>query len=243
MELQEQNWHRFCRHHAGDWHGTWLDYSPTGEVMDSKRCVRSFRVGEGESQIDHQNHYTYKDGRQETNTFGPYYKPRTISLFLDRCFSWGTTDILANSNFGFETGFRHENRRMSVAAVCDRADGWKQFVIITEHLDSWGDEPEAIAISEPANWRGTAKTMTPDFNISEAIAIPWYPLNSLGDDYLSLPTVDGISLSVPKTIETGKPSKVAAEWFVKPDLIYRGIREFDGDGHFQGLTVECFEGD
>ncbi|MGB7440757.1 MAG: DUF3598 family protein [Coleofasciculaceae cyanobacterium] len=52
MEPQLQNWENFCRVHAcGDWHGTWTKYSPSGEVMESFRGIRSLYTSSNGSEI------------------------------------------------------------------------------------------------------------------------------------------------------------------------------------------------
>ena len=84
-------------------------HSPDGEVTDSFQCIRSFHLNQEGNEINHQNHYIYADGKKETKTFGPYKKPDTRALFLDNSFSWGSILVLAESRFGFETGFRYED--------------------------------------------------------------------------------------------------------------------------------------
>ncbi len=99
MNPKLQNWHNFCQHHAGNWHGTWTTYSPTGKVIKFLKCIRSFQVKENGSKIEHQNHYIYADDKQETKTFGPDKKPTTRALFLDQSFSWGSQQVELEARF------------------------------------------------------------------------------------------------------------------------------------------------
>jgi hypothetical protein len=94
METQLQNWDNFCRYYANsDWYGTWTKYSPNGQVLNFFQCVISFRVNEDCSEINHQNHYSYADGKKESKTFNPYKKPIASALFLDNSFSWGSPKV------------------------------------------------------------------------------------------------------------------------------------------------------
>ena len=59
---QIDNWKRFAENHHGDWYGTWFRYSPSAEVDEVFRCIRSFHLSEDRQAINHQNHYIYSDG-------------------------------------------------------------------------------------------------------------------------------------------------------------------------------------
>ena len=242
MDTQLQNWDNFCRYHAtGDWHGTWTRYSPKREVIESFQCIRSLQANEDGSEINHQNHYTYADGKSETKTFGPYKKPNTVALFLDNSFSWGSTKVESGSSFGFETGFRHEDRRASVVVVYDDSGRLQQIIIIPEHLASFAEEsphPQAFQLS--GNWKGTLKMMTPDLIVSPPVATSWNRLEDLGEDYLTLHFPDGISLSCPEQIESGKKFFMAVDWRVDSALLQRGIRYYEPSG-FTGFTLELFK--
>lgn len=117
IDAKPQNWNNFCQYHMGDWHGNWKRYGLKGEVIDSFRCFRSLDKNINDGEINHQNYYTYADGKTELKNFGPYKEPITKALFLDNSFSWGSTTVEPNLSFGFETGFRYEDRRASAAAT------------------------------------------------------------------------------------------------------------------------------
>lgn len=236
---QLQNWNNFCRYHADDWYGTWSRYTPDGQLIEFFQCVRSFHLSEDGSEIHHQNHYTYADGKTETKTFGPYKKPFTRALFLDNSFSWGSTKVESGSNFGFETGFRFEDRRLSVAVVYDDGGGQK-IVVIPENLTTFPEKPTPTSAKEfSSDWEGTGKTMTPDWIVSSPIPTSWNRLDNLGEDYLTLHFSDGISICCPQKIETGKEFFAAVDWQVNPALLLRGIRKYDNSG-FTSFTLETF---
>jgi len=241
MELQLQNWDNFCRYHAtGDWHGTWTKYSPQGEGIESFQGVRSLHTSQDSSEINHQNHYTYADGRSELKTFGPYKKPLTRALFLDNSFSWGSTKVESGSTFGFETGFRYENNRASAAIIYDDSGSLQHITIIPEHLASFAEEPPRPPVLELSrNWQGTLKRMTPDLIVSPPVATSWKRLEDLSEDYLTLHFPDGISASCPRQIENEKKFFMALDWLVNPTLLQRGIRHYDQSG-FTSLTLEVF---
>ncbi|MBF2008644.1 MAG: DUF3598 family protein [Chlorogloeopsis fritschii C42_A2020_084] len=242
MEAQLENWDNFCRHHANnDWYGTWTRYDSDGQIIESFHCIRSFKISPDASEIYHQNHYTYADGKKETKTFGPYHKPITRALFLDNSFSWGSTEIEIGSNFGFETGFRYEDRRASVASLYDSAGSLEKIVVIPETLTNFPEKPNS-PLSEkdiPNNWRGTGKTMTPDWIVSPASETSWHRLENIGSDYLILHFFDGISISCPRNIHPGKDLFVSVDWQINSNLLQRGIRNYDASG-FTNFKLETF---
>lgn len=239
MDLERQNWENFCRHHLGDWHGTWKRYGLDGVVTESFQCIRSFQLRGDGSEIEHQNHYLYADGRRESKSFGPYRKPNTRSLFLDRCFSWGTTQVDSGSKFGFETGFRWQARRVSVAAVYEAEGGWQSVVIITEHLDRFADELHRRPTSAPnRNWLGRQTTMSPDWVVTPAVMSPWQPLEELAPEELTLHFPESLSINLPRQIERLTSFAITVDWQVSPELLLRGIRQFKNSKFTQlGLAI------
>lgn len=68
MNAQERNWSTLFGNHTQEgisWYGTWTSYSFNKEVVNSLKCVRSFRANEDNTIIYHTNSYTYADGREE----------------------------------------------------------------------------------------------------------------------------------------------------------------------------------
>lgn len=242
MDIQQELWDNFCRYHAiGDWHGTWTRYSPDREVIESFQAIRSFRVSEDRSEINHQNHYTYADGKTEVKTFGPYKKPLT-ALFLDNSFSSGSKKVESGSKFGFETGFSYEDRRATAVVIYDENGTVERITTIPEQLASLADAFDCPCPSEDerGNWQGTLKTITSDLQVSPAVVTAWKPLDLGKDnDYLTLHFPDGISVSVPRNIENGKEFSLAVNWQVNPALMQRGIRHFGTSG-FSKFTLEKF---
>ena len=238
---QLQNWNNFCQYHANsDWHGIWTKYTPDGEEIESFQCVRSFQISEDRSEINHQNHYIYADGTKETKTFGPYKKPITRALFLDNSFSWGSTKVESGSNFGFETGFRYEDKRVSVAIIYGDRRNLENITVISEHLSTFASAISHTAKELSGSWEGTGKTMTPsDWIVSSSIATSFNKLENFRDDYQILHLLNGISIACPHKIETGKEFVLMVDWLVNPDLLQRGIRKYDASG-FRSLTLETF---
>ncbi len=240
IDAQLQNWENFCQYHIGDWYGIWTSYSPKGEAIESFKCVRSFHTNVDRSEINHQNHYTYADGKSKSQTFGPYKKPTTRALFLDNSFSWGSTKVEFEYSFGFETGFKYENRRASVAVVCNSRGNLQQIVTTTEHLGSFTEKPPHSLVKEVGtNWQGTSIRMTPDWIVSSALATSWTRLEDLGDNYTTLHFPDNISISCPQQIEGGKEFCLVADWRVNNTLLQRGIRRFDAS-EFKDFTLKVF---
>jgi hypothetical protein len=237
---QLQNWNNFCQYHANsDWHGIWTRYTPNGQVIESFQCVRSFHISEDKSEINHQNHYLYADGTKETKTFGPYKKPITRALFLDNSFSWGSTKVESGSNFGFETGFRYKDRRVSVAITYGDRASLENIIVISEHLSTFASAISHTTKELSGSWEGTAKTITPDWIVSSPVATSFNKLENLSDDYQILHLLNGISIACPHQIETGKEFVTTIDWLVNPDLLQRGIRKYDASS-FTSFTLEIF---
>lgn len=234
-ENQIQNWDDFCRYQVGDWHGIWTKYLPEGHSIDSFKCVRSFHLSEDGSQIAHQNHYTYPDGKTEIQNVGPYIKPSAgLSLggqyfdvlFLDNSFSWGTTTITDNALF-FETGFTHGNKRTSLAVVYKQSGELQHMSVISEQLDSFLEALPPPGVIQPDGvWQGTVKQITPDLVTSSPEEIGWQPLENLGSNnqIFHLP---GGSISCPFKIKSNSDMDLIVEWQAAPNKLFRGIRHFE----------------
>lgn len=241
MEPQLQNWENFCRYQAtGDWHGTWSKYSPQGKLIESFQGIRSLRTSEDGSEIYHQNHYTYADGKTVSKTFGPYQKLTTRALFLDNSFSWGSIKIKSSSQFAFETGFRYEDRRMSAGIVYDELGNLECITVISEHLGCFTQEPSGSPIDELSGcWLGTIKKIAPNWIVSAPLATSWKRLENIDRDYLTLHLADKVSFSGPQKLENGKDFLMAVDWQANPTLLQRGIRHFDKSS-FTNFTLEIF---
>lgn len=237
---QLQNWNNFCHYHANsDWHGIWTRYTPNGQEIESFQCVRSFHVSEDGSEINHQNHYTYADGKKETKTFEPYKKPIINCLFLDNSFSWGSIKVESGSNFGFETGFRYKDRRVSVAINYGDRGSLERITVISEHSSTFASAISHTTKELSGSWEGTAKTITPDWIVSSPVATSFNQLENFSEDYQVLDLLNGISIACPHKIETEKEFVATIDWLVNPDLLQRGIRKYDASG-FRSFTLETF---
>ncbi|MBW4612917.1 MAG: DUF3598 family protein [Desmonostoc vinosum HA7617-LM4] len=236
-EAQIQNWDNFC-HHLGDWHGTWTAYSSEGELNRKFQCIRCFHLDSNGCEVNHQNKYTYADGTTKVETFGPHKKPFIKSLHFNNSFSWGSIEVKPDSMFFFETGFKYAQRRRSAVARYNE-NGTVDILIISEHLGSYVEESAYAPASQISNWQGTITSMTPDWTISSTVTTSWTKLDSLDENYITLHLNDGISISIPRYVESGKEFFLAAEWLVNPTLLQRGIRHFSTSG-FTKFTLEIF---
>ncbi|NET33688.1 MAG: DUF3598 family protein [Cyanothece sp. SIO1E1] len=243
MEPQLQNWHSFCQYHIGDWHGTWTRYAPTGEAQESFQCIRSFRLSEDGNQVHHQNHYTYADGTQTSKTFEIKTKPITQALFLDNSFSWGSQAIQSGCQFFIETGFSHENRRISVVAVYDPQHNLERIVAISEHLGSFVEtDPGGPRINQGNDrWQGTLRAIKPNWVVSSLSPIPFKALQTMNESYLTLHLRDGISTSLPPQLAAHTSTGLIVDWLIEPTLLNRGIRYYDATSFTEfTLTQFCF---
>ena len=237
------NWNRFAQHHQGDWHGDWVEYSPEGSIVKAFRCIRSFHLSEDGEEIAHQNHYIYPDGKEETETFKPYPKPIAKSLFLENSFSWGSKLVASEGDFGFETGFRFETKRTSLAVIYNEKGSLGKIVAIAETLAEFSEVPTLPKPEEfGQNWQGTITKITPNWIVSSSESTTWQPLTALNPDYRTLYLTNGLALHCPPQVQPEQEFILAVDWLVNSTLLHRGIRHFDHNG-FKAFTLEVFTRD
>jgi Domain of unknown function (DUF3598) len=243
-EEQIKNWDNFCQYHVNcDWNGTWNTYTPDCHLTNSFKCIRSFHLSQDGSEIYHTNSYTYSDGKTETKKFGPYKKPETRSLFLDSCFSWGSEKVAIGASFAFETGFRYEERRLSVPVVYDNEGFLQKIIVISEKLGSYVEENnekldlQADYLSD--GWQGFGKIMTPNWMVSSLEETSWDKIKNFSEDYQQLSFPDGVVVTCPQKLESGKDFIAAVDWLINPHILHRCTRVYGVSG-LQGVSLEIF---
>lgn len=240
MNLQLQNWGNFCRYYSGDLYGTWTKYHLEEKKIESFQCIRSFRANDDCSKISHQNHYIYADGTRESKTFSPYLKPITKGLFLDTCFSWGSTKVEPGIPFFFDTCLRDKDRRASAIARYDESGSLQRITVLVENLNSNAySSPISHVNNSNGNCQGTLIKMTPDWIVYPETATSWMQLKDLSENYFTLHLNDGVAVSFPQSVESGRMFFLAMDWLSSDTLLQRAIRHYDPSG-FTSLTLEVF---
>jgi Domain of unknown function (DUF3598) len=243
-EEQIKNWDNFCQFHVNcDWHGTWNTYAPDAQLSNSFKCIRSFHLSQDGSEIYHTNSYAYRDGTTETKNFGPYKKPETRSLFLDSCFSWGSEKVEIGGFFAFETGFRYEERRLSVPVVYDNQGLLQKIIVISEKLGSYPEENNE-KLNLQANyfnddWQGFGKIMTPNWIVSSLGETSWDEIKNKGEDYQQLSFPEGVVVTCLQKLESEKDFIAAVDCLINPHLLHRCTRVYGVSG-LQGVSLEIF---
>lgn len=213
MNLQLRNWGNFCRYYSQDLYGTWTRYYLKEKFRESFQCIRSFRANDDCSEISHQNHYIYADGTQESKTFSPYLKPITKGLFLDTCFSWGSTRVEPGIPFFFDTCLRDKDRRASAIARYDESGSLQRITVLVENLNSNAcSSPISEVNNSNGNWQGTLIKMTPDWIVYPETATSWMQLHELSENYQNLHLNDGVAVSFPRYVESGRMFFLAMDW-------------------------------
>jgi hypothetical protein len=238
-----RNWENFARYHAlGDWYGYLTRYSSEGEAIESVKCIRSFNLSADGSEIHHQNQYIDADGQSRSKSFGPYKKPLVTALYLDDCFSWGSTAIDPTASVGFETGFRCDRRGASAVVIYNDRGNSPRLTVHVEQLDSFPDEA-ALAIEAASNkWQGYSKSLTPDLAMSELEMCEYQAIDELDDLYQIFHCSGGVSICCPRQIESQIEMFFAVDWLVSPTKRQRGIRHYNSSG-FTLLTLQTFTAD
>ncbi|WGV25299.1 DUF3598 family protein [Halotia branconii] len=240
MNLQLQNWSQFCRYYSQDLYGTWTRYYIKEQFRESLQCIRSFRANDDCSEISHQNHYIYADGTKESKTFGPYLKPITNGLFLDTCFSWGSKRVEPGIPFFFDTCLRDEDRRATAIARYNESGSLQRITVLVENLNSFAESsPVSEMNNSNGNWQGTLIKMTPDWTVYPETTTSWIQLHELSENNLILNLNDGVSVSFPQSVESGRMFFLTMDWLSNDTLLQRAIRHYD-PSDFTSLTLEIF---
>ncbi|MBV8885392.1 MAG: DUF3598 family protein, partial [Chroococcidiopsidaceae cyanobacterium CP_BM_RX_35] len=240
IDVQLENWNNFCQYHLGNWHGVWTRYSPTGEAIESFKCVRQFHVSEDGNRINHKNFFTYFDGREPKIDCYTYNKPDGRAMFLDNSFSWGKQIIQVNSTFGFEIGFRLKNSGATAAVLYDDSGNLQRITISLERLGEFAKEELLPSKNEPRDtWQGIIRSMMPDLTTSAPKATTWKQLENISHSYKILHFSNSISVSCPTKICSGQEILFALDWYPNSSFLQRGIRHFDRDG-FKYFSLETF---
>lgn len=238
-----KNWENFARYHAlGDWYGYLTRYSPEGEAIESVKCIRSFNLSQDGSEIHHHNQYIDADGQSRSKSFGPYKKPLVTALYLDNCFSWGSTTIAPTEAVGFETGFRGDGRGASAVVIYNENGNSPRLTIHVEQLGSFPDEA-SLAVKELTNkWQGNLKSLTPDLVRSDSEISEYKAIDRLHPRYQIFRCTGGVSICCPRQIESQIEMFFAVDWLASPTKRQRGIRHYNSSG-FTLLTLQTFTAD
>jgi hypothetical protein len=241
MEAQLQNWDTFLKYHVNcDWYGIWSRYSPEGEITESFQGIRSFHTNQDGSEVTHQNHLKYADGDSEIKTFGPYHKPIIRAFFLENSFYTGSPKFELGSIFGFETGFRYENKRSEAVVIYDETGNLQTITFINEKLVDYPKATTHLPHQEISkNWQGKAITINSDLLTSEPIVTTWQPLEQLAENNQILQLSDVFSISYPGKISSGQEFIYVTDWLARPSLVLRGISKHNAAG-FSDFTLETF---
>lgn len=240
-QAQLSNWESFCKYHAiGDWHGVWTRYDSDKKIIESFKCIRSFRQNVDSTEVIHENYYTYADGKKETKTFKPYQKPNVKGLFVNNSFSWGSTKVELNSPFGFETGFKFEENGVSVAVIYDRDAKLQRLTFIVESLAKFVPESTLDFINhDHSKWEGVRFTAMTELGNLPSEATLWSRIEDLSNDYFILHHSDQVSVACPQQLRIGDKFILVVDWQVNSSLLYRGTRAFDKHS-FKSFSLESF---
>ncbi|MBD2039858.1 DUF3598 family protein [Microcoleus sp. FACHB-672] len=240
MNWNLKNWENCCKFQADIWHGTWTTYSPSLEILKVVNVITSLELNSEQTEIHHVNYNSYADGTKEEQDYGRYTKDNCLSsLFLENTFSWGGQQLEAGSGLFMQIGFRHENQRTRFVTQYDESYALQTMKVIREQLSVPPSEPAQPSVENLSGvWQGNSVSMTPDLQVSEAIAIQWQGFDSLGEQNRVFFFPDGISLSCPLQLAIGEAFTIAVGWLLNSTQHQRVIRQFDDQGNFTSLTLE-----
>ena len=259
MNLQEQNWTNLFGNHTIEniaWHGTWTQYSPTQEVINTFQCVRRFRTNEEKTLIYHTNNYTYSDGSTEEKSW--QLEKQTcnqpdglvhIAIPSMRALSFGqgatvwlSKTLEPEKKFAVELFFLHNHWRTSIGIIYAENHDIERMTQIREHLGSFTIEPPGSEVKEIAGqWIGKKQYMTPDLTVSDAEPIPELILDPTKGINKTVFLPDGVVVNTPETVEIGKEFQIVAGRFVTPNIFKRLTAKYNIVGNLELLISEVFE--
>ncbi|MEO1377837.1 MAG: DUF3598 family protein, partial [Cyanobacteria bacterium J06635_10] len=174
----------------------------------------------------------------ETKIFPPYKKPDTGDLlFLDNSFSRGSIIFVEESRFGFETGFRYEDKRLSTVVIYNESGHLQEITVISEVLKGSQEESNLISPQQFSGiWKGKPKTINSNWIVSEQVLTTYDLLQNDTDDYLKLYLPEGVYVNFPSLVEAEKDFSMTVNWLINPNLLLSGIRNYEASG-FTGFTV------
>lgn len=243
QEHQIQNWNTFFKYHVHDWHGIVTRYSPEGEIIESFKCIRTFDASSDGNEYVQKNHHIYEDEKSETIKFGVKKKPITKALYIENSFSWCSGENGNFTNFRFEIGFRHQNRRATAGSVYKNKT-LEHIFIIHEYLDSYSPEKSFLPKVDKnnnswENWVGQLKGISSDLIIFNKSEIKWETLENISNENnIILYSPEGISITSPSSLEAKIDFHLTVDWLVEPTLRLRGSRYYENSTFSKAEFIE-----
>jgi hypothetical protein len=243
---KEENWKSFCTHHAvGDWHGMFLTYSSSGEVVQESRIIRSFYYIAEIDQILHHNHYIYTDGQSKSVVFKNLNRDSCKAIYLEGSFSWGSAEFIKGTPMGSEIGFRESDKRVSASFIYTGEGNLKEVYLIIEKLmgfetlDSWGMSKEGIWETRLKSSDGVVHNV--NLNWERQVTQKYFddiesPIES-NEKILTISN-NKIRLSCPRCISAEDSFTLGLEWS-EPSFFLKGVRKYT-DGCFEKFELTTF---
>jgi hypothetical protein len=166
------NWKNFLKN-RGEWHGSFSQIAPSGELLDSVASILTIEVQEGDRlALFRLNRYSV-GGYSEppiSETVQEYRSIGRQNIFFDTgSFSKGTIQLAPFADFVTEFGFIHQDRRLRFVQLFDSAHGFTRLVLIREcRHQSNQPERQVLTIDQLlGEWEGEATTAYADLRDPE----------------------------------------------------------------------------
>jgi hypothetical protein len=162
------NWDNFLKN-RGEWHGSFTQVSPSGELLDSTASILTIEVLEGDRCALFSLKRYGAGGYSEPPISEFTQEYRSISrqnVFFDTgAFSKGTLQLAPLSDFGAEYGFVGENRRLRFVQLFDSEHHFTRLVLIREgRAKTNAPERPPLTVEQLLGvWEGEAVTAYADW--------------------------------------------------------------------------------
>lgn len=166
------NWENFLKN-RGEWHGSFVQVSPSGELLDSVSSILTIEVVEGDRLALFRLNRYGAGGYSEppiSETVQEYRSIGRHNIFFDTgAFSKGTIQLAPFSEFITEFGFINKNRRLRFVQFFDSEHYFTRLVLIREHRyqSNAPERPHLTVEQLLGEWEGEAVTAYADLSAPE----------------------------------------------------------------------------
>ncbi|MDZ7957272.1 MAG: DUF3598 family protein [Aulosira sp. DedQUE10] len=254
-------------HNLGEWQGSFIRFSPQGELLQDIKSVVSL-----EGLNDNQTIRQVVSRQGQEDLVLEYSSLSKSTLFFENgAFSQGSIQLAPFTEFGAELGLIHENRRLRLVQLFDKNGQLDKLTLIPEHLaGTEATESPTVQIDDLlGEWRGEATTIYTDFRSPHTVSTTLkLQLDNAGrfiqtlcfeeHTITSSATIKGSIihfdqdpqkqmqvLLLPHGASATSPLKVNLRqsfilevgWLIKPNLRQRMVRSYNDKGEWVSLTL------
>ncbi len=261
MNKQEQHWTKLFGDITTEkkpWHGNWLVYSPTKEVIKSMSGIRILQANQDGTIITHTNQFPAPDGqilekswqieKSSCNLADGLLHPadekkRAIALLGKGSSAWVPQKLELGQPFSVELFLKSDNENTSIGSIYNEHGNLEKILQIRENLDippaAAKPEIENLSIFS-GNWQGIQHSITPDLEILPVVEKQKLILDPTAGKNETFLLFDGVILLIPKQLKLGESFDISAGKIISDYQYQRLTAKYNEAGIFNLLIGEIF---